>query len=141
MKLSNQEWETLRKKYHLYLQSDKWKNIREEVLKRDRYLCCDCLAEGIIKHAECVHHMDYDFLHTLREKEFCISLCNNCHEARTEVQYSVNYYDEIPEGEFCTYCTSPAKTILNKKAICWKHQGMIIKNNLKIFHIKRDERR
>ncbi len=136
---NKQEWDNTKKKYHNYLKSDKWKKIREEVLKRDGYLCCDCRAEGINKSADCVHHMDYDFLYTFREKEFCISLCNSCHEARTEVQDSINYEDIIPEGGFCTYCTFPAMTVLDKKALCWHHQGMIFNNNLKIYPYECEE--
>lgn len=64
-------------KYHKYLESNKWKVLRNLILKRDNNICLDC--KGV---AEQVHHLNYDFIHTEKEKEFCVSLCRNCHTAR-----------------------------------------------------------
>ena len=62
-------------KYQGYLKSNRWKKIREEVFVRDNFICKDC---GEI--ATEVHHTDYDFLWTEKEKDFCISVCNKCHK-------------------------------------------------------------
>jgi len=42
--------------YNEYLQSPKWKAIREKVLKRDNYLCQGCLEN----RANQVHHKNYE---------------------------------------------------------------------------------
>ncbi len=67
--------------YHEYLKSDEWKVKREEVLKRDNYICKDC---G--KVATEVHHENYEFLHTDEEKNYCVSLCNECHKKRHNIK-------------------------------------------------------
>jgi 5-methylcytosine-specific restriction endonuclease McrA len=61
--------------YHEYLKTDKWKEIRARVLRRDNYLCRGCLVE----RATCVHHISYANI----TDELCfqlVSLCKACHD-------------------------------------------------------------
>jgi hypothetical protein len=81
-----------------YLNSPEWKDKREAILKRDNYLCQDCLKlipeifllfnqiefekfEYNIK-ADDVHHLDYKYKQTKEEEKYCISLCKLHHELR-----------------------------------------------------------
>lgn len=59
----------------------RWTNLREQILKRDKYLCKECLRYGKKTDAYLVHHIfpasqvkEYRYL-----KENLISLCNSCH--------------------------------------------------------------
>jgi len=62
----------------------KWKKKRASVLKRDGYLCQDCLRYGRRTEATEVHHID--FLENAPEKALdsdnLISLCRTCHNKR-----------------------------------------------------------
>lgn len=61
--------------YSEYLQSDKWKQKREMVLKRENYFCQGCR----INEALIVHHMTYQ--HVGDELLFeLIALCEDCHK-------------------------------------------------------------
>lgn len=60
---------------------NRWKHKRECILKRDKYLCKECLRFGKRIDADMVHHIwpvEY-----YPEYEWCnwnlISLCNKCH--------------------------------------------------------------
>lgn len=58
-----------------------WHKCRELALKRDNYLCQDCLENKQIKRAEMVHHIveiTDDFTKAL-VLENLRSLCNSCH--------------------------------------------------------------
>lgn len=65
-----------------------WRQVREQVLKRDQYLCQRCLENGIVRPAEQVHHItplstfvdDADLHDLLTDQDNCISLCRECHE-------------------------------------------------------------
>lgn len=62
------------KGYVDYLKSEKWKELRLEVLKRDDFLCRKCTTEKACH----VHHLTYERLG--REKlEDLISICFDCH--------------------------------------------------------------
>ena len=62
------------KGYLEYLRSDKWKEIRLKILKRDNNLCQKCKSEK----AYHVHHLTYKNL--FHEKlEDLISICIKCH--------------------------------------------------------------
>lgn len=61
--------------YRYYLESDKWKFKRLQVLQRDKYLCQGCLIERATE----VHHLNYK--HVGDELLFdLVSLCSNCHK-------------------------------------------------------------
>jgi len=72
-----QEAEARRRKYHEYLQSPEWRELRERVLERDDHLCQGCLTEPATQ----VHHTGKDpYEHIF--KEFCwelVSVCDGCH--------------------------------------------------------------
>lgn len=77
-----QEWrKTVWLKYHNdYLNSVQWKEKRDQVLKRDNYLCQACRKN----RATQVHHLSYD--HWMHEPLFeLVSICQNCHERITEM--------------------------------------------------------
>lgn len=40
-----------------FYNSKEWKELREKVLRRDKYLCQECKAKGIYKAADEVHHV------------------------------------------------------------------------------------
>ena len=60
-----------------YLQSPSWLRLRREILVRDNHRCRDCGNK-----ARDVHHLDYDYLETEKEKEYCVSLCRDCHKSK-----------------------------------------------------------
>lgn len=90
------------KEHREYLKTFQWQEVRTKVLKRDNYLCQDCLnfnrinrikevfrVNGcifedfeILVSAEQVHHTDYSALGTCGEIDNCVSLCKNCHDLR-----------------------------------------------------------
>lgn len=68
-----------------------WKNLQQYCMRRDKYLCQDCLLEGKIQPAEVVHHLDPVCDEGLRDPERskqyldhsrCISLCEKHHRKR-----------------------------------------------------------
>ena len=80
-----------------YLKTEEWRMKQLEILKRDNYVCQDCVKvlPQIIKKfnlqqfgdlltnfkmlASVVHHNTYDTLRTPLEIEDCVSLCPPCH--------------------------------------------------------------
>jgi hypothetical protein len=63
------------KSYKEYLQSCEWKEKREIVLIRDKYLCQSCM----LAKATIVHHKNYDNI--FNEPLFdLISVCDKCHK-------------------------------------------------------------
>ena len=64
-------------KYGDFLKSSYWKNVKKEVLKRDKNTCSEC---GSNKYLH-VHHLSYS--HHFEEHlhlEDLITLCKSCHE-------------------------------------------------------------
>ncbi|MCE4957271.1 HNH endonuclease [Macrococcoides caseolyticum] len=45
------------KEYVNFYKSKEWLRVREDALKRDKYLCQVSLAKGIIRSADLVHHI------------------------------------------------------------------------------------
>lgn len=87
----------------LFYNSQQWHNMRNYVMKRDAYLCQDCLAKGMYVPAEEVHHITplnpqniMDPSITLDENNL-ISLCRECHRARhgKERRYEVDEYGRV----------------------------------------------
>lgn len=64
-----------------FYDSDAWKKCREVVLKRDDYLCQDCLEKDDLIPADMVHHIEE--LRDNPDRALDInnlkSLCNSCH--------------------------------------------------------------
>lgn len=61
--------------------SRRWQRIRQAVLKRDNYLCQNCLRFGIKTQAEHVHHKIHleDDVTKAFDMDNLISLCRACH--------------------------------------------------------------
>lgn len=71
-----------------FYKSQAWKHVRDLAMKRDAYLCVDCLKDNKITPAEEVHHIipltpenihDADI--TLNIDKL-VSVCRECHKAR-----------------------------------------------------------
>lgn len=61
--------------YSIYLNSEKWKEKRERVLKRDNYVCKACERNKATQ----VHHISYEFIYN--EPLFdLVSVCKPCHD-------------------------------------------------------------
>jgi hypothetical protein len=62
-------------RYHDYIESDKWRTLRQKALRRDNWLCQGCL-EAAAEHA---HHLTYE---RLGNELLCdlVSLCVDCHQ-------------------------------------------------------------
>lgn len=68
-------------KYTYYINSERWRKISKEVLKRDKNRCQSCLVNEAVE----VHHADYTFLEN--EPLFTLfSVCRSCHEIITKIQ-------------------------------------------------------
>lgn len=61
-------------KHKEYLKSERWLKLRLKILERDKNFCRDCNNKAVE-----VHHLDYSFLGTEEEKNYCISICRDCH--------------------------------------------------------------
>ena len=86
--------------------SQSWRDMREYIIKRDHYLCQDCLNKGLFTPAEEVHHIrpltpkninDTDI--TLNEENL-VSLCRECHRARhadrfANKRYSIDEFGRV----------------------------------------------
>ncbi len=79
--------------------SYKWKKLRRQVLKLDKYECQHCKSKGKYKRADTVHHvkprekypeleMELYYIGEKGEKKRnLISLCRECHEAIHEYRH------------------------------------------------------
>ena len=71
-----------------FYNSAQWIKVRELALKRDKYLCQDCLARNMIVPAEEVHHIikltptNLDDPEITLNLDNLICLCHNCHTSR-----------------------------------------------------------
>lgn len=69
------------RKADAFYHSDEWRKTRTSVLIRDNYLCTRCLADGVLKKAEVVHHiveLKDDWSKRLKIDNL-ESLCDSCH--------------------------------------------------------------
>ena len=62
--------------YYSYLQSNEWKTLRAQALKRDGYRCQMCDSGTNLQ----AHHVSYEHLHTDEELDDVVTLCKECHE-------------------------------------------------------------
>jgi len=70
------KWRDERKnKYPEYLQSQEWLIKREEILKRDNYICRLCNYYSATQ----VHHLHYRNIFNERPSDL-ISICRSCHD-------------------------------------------------------------
>lgn len=65
-----------------FYKSTKWKAKRINILKRDNYLCRECIRYGKTTGATTVHHVKpLEFNYELRlDSNNLISLCSKCHD-------------------------------------------------------------
>lgn len=70
-----------------FYQTQKWKQIRERVLRRDTYQCAECARYGRNRQATTVHHVIpllwcamHNAVLALASRNL-ISLCDECHNA------------------------------------------------------------
>lgn len=68
--------------------SQQWKRVREHVRMRDKYLCQDCLMNGLYRPMDEVHHIQPLTPENINDPEISlnpdnlVSLCHDCHEKR-----------------------------------------------------------
>lgn len=64
--------------------STRWKKKREQILRRDKYLCQDCKRYGKRVDATEVHHIKHvdEYPELAFESSNLISLCAACHNKR-----------------------------------------------------------
>jgi 5-methylcytosine-specific restriction enzyme A len=64
-----------------FYRSTKWKKKRERILKRDKYLCQECLKYGRNTEANVVHHIiEIEDEPGLKlESTNLVSVCRSCH--------------------------------------------------------------
>ena len=87
-----------------FYKSKTWQHVRDNVIRRDKQLCQDCLMNGKIVAAEEVHHIIpltpqniTDPSITLNEDNL-ISLCRECHKKRhgaRDTRYNVDEYGRV----------------------------------------------
>ena len=86
--------------------SKKWQDCRELAIKRDRYLCVDCLKAGQYTAAEEVHHIEELNAGNVEDESVSlnldnlVSLCRKCHKARRSTY--VKRYDVDWKGRVTT---------------------------------------
>lgn len=103
-----------------YLQSDRWRKLRLQIIKRDNFICKDCGKKGVD-----VHHIDYQYLNTDEEKNFCVLLCRECHKKRHNIEdKKIKIKEEIKvfkKGLPCPICskiTELRQTMSGKQYLC-----------------------
>ncbi len=68
-------------KHRKFYKSQQWKIVRDYILRRDNYLCQNCLKEDRVTTATTVHHIveiKRDYTKALDENNL-ITLCHDCH--------------------------------------------------------------
>jgi len=84
-----------------FYKSQAWKDIRDVAIRRDAYLCVDCMKSGKVTPAEEVHHIIpltpeniTDASITLNMDNL-VSLCRECHKARHGARQRRYVVDEM----------------------------------------------
>ena len=81
-----------------FYSSAAWKSIRAYVMKRDHYLCQDCLKKNIVTPAEEVHHTIVLTPSTINDPsislnpDLLVSLCRFCHQQRHSDRPAKRYH-------------------------------------------------
>jgi 5-methylcytosine-specific restriction endonuclease McrA len=57
-----------------------WRRLRLSVLRRDSFMCQDCVRKGISKEADTVHHIEPGVSELFYDTTNLISLCASCHD-------------------------------------------------------------
>lgn len=81
-----------------FYKSLKWQNMRDNIIKRDKGLCVDCLKNGMITTAEEVHHIIPITESNINDPSITlnpdnlVSLCRECHKARHNNKSSKRFF-------------------------------------------------
>ncbi len=71
----------------LRLNAEKYENLRQHVLRRDRWRCQSC---GVMSNLE-VHHKEFRSLSGQDIEQNLITLCSACHSRVHEVRISMDF--------------------------------------------------
>ncbi|PAD94378.1 HNH endonuclease [Terribacillus saccharophilus] len=80
-RIYNQQRRREKKEYISFYSSASWRTKRENILRRDNYLCQDCLKKGFVTPATIVHHIietSEDWSLRLIDSNL-VSVCAACH--------------------------------------------------------------
>lgn len=87
-----------------FYSSGAWKKTREIILKRDAYLCADCMKQNKLTPAEEVHHITELTPENINDPSVTLSpsnlvaLCRECHRARhgaRQRRYKINERGQV----------------------------------------------
>ena len=93
-----------REKKQAFYHSRAWQGVRDLAIRRDRYLCVDCLKQGRYTTAEEVHHIiplddnNIDDPSITLNLDNLVSLCRECHRVRHGVpvhRYKVDAFGHV----------------------------------------------
>ncbi len=68
-------------KHKKFYKSKEWKRLREYILKRDNYMCAECIKVDKVTTCNTVHHLveiREDFSKALDESNL-VTICHDCH--------------------------------------------------------------
>ena len=87
-----------------FYKSKAWQRVRDNTMKRDAWLCQDCLARGVYTPAEEVHHIQELTADNINDPEVSlnmanlVSLCRECHRQRhtgTVKRFTVDEFGRV----------------------------------------------
>ena len=87
-----------------FYKSPAWRHVRDYCMSRDKYLCRDCMQNGMYKPAEEVHHIEELTQQNIHDPNISlnpdnlVSLCRECHRARhskTPRRYKVDAFGHV----------------------------------------------
>lgn len=87
-----------------FYKSAAWKRVRDAAIRRDAYLCVDCMKKNKLMPAEEVHHiieLTPDNIHDPKialNLDNLVSLCKECHAARhgaRERRYTLDEFGHV----------------------------------------------
>ena len=81
-------------KYEMYLQSERFDEIRQAVFDRDGHKCVVCGSTENLRP----HHLTYRNVYN-ENLDDLVTLCNRCHSIYHNVENRKKYIDEIYEGD------------------------------------------
>lgn len=93
-----------KEKYKEYLKSSRWRKIRLDILIKNYHKCKDCCG-----YATQIHHLNYRYLNTKYEQEYCVSLCRRCHRKRhiqQQQEKDKKFNDKIKEAKELIHSSS-----------------------------------
>ena len=87
-----------------FYHSAAWRTLRDAIIRRDTFLCQDCLKAGRLTPAEEVHHIQPLTPENIKDPqvalnpELLISVCRECHQTRhgaRQRRYSVDEFGRV----------------------------------------------